>query len=120
MLSTKTQGPSLGKLLIDRRAHRLIDVDFHSEEMLSTKEVAAWLGVSVQFLEIGRTRRYGPKFKRITDKLIRYRCGDASRLVEVANPRLHERIWQGGRVIPHASHSSTGRCGCLHTSPPIY
>lgn len=66
----------MGKLLIDRRAHRLVDVGFHPEEMLATKEVAAWLGVSIQFLEIGRTRGYGPKFKRITDKMIRYRCGD--------------------------------------------
>ena len=66
----------LGKLLIDRRAHRLVDVDFHREEMLSTKEVAAWLGVSVPFLEIGRTRGYGPEFKRLTNKIIRYRVGD--------------------------------------------
>jgi predicted DNA-binding transcriptional regulator AlpA len=64
------------KLLIDRRAHRLVDIDLHPEETLSTKEVAAWLGVSVQFLEIGRTRGYGPKFVRITKRLVRYRVGD--------------------------------------------
>jgi predicted DNA-binding transcriptional regulator AlpA len=67
---------ALGKLLIDRRAHRLVDVEFHPEQALSTKEVAAWLGVSVQFLEIGRTRGYGPKFVRITKRLVRYRVGD--------------------------------------------
>ena len=69
-------GRTLGKLLIDRRAHKLINADFHPEERLSTKEVAAWLDVSPQFLEIGRTRGYGPKFEHLSDKLIRYRCGD--------------------------------------------
>jgi predicted DNA-binding transcriptional regulator AlpA len=63
-------------LLLDRRAHQLIHADFHPEETLSTKEVAAWLGVSVQFLEIGRSRGYGPKFVRITKRLVRYRVDD--------------------------------------------
>jgi hypothetical protein len=81
----KTSSP-LGKLLIDRRAYRLIDVDFHPEERLNTKELAAWLDVSVQFLEIGRTRGYGPKFERITDKLIRYRVGD---VLEWLKSRTH-------------------------------
>jgi predicted DNA-binding transcriptional regulator AlpA len=67
---------SLGRLLIDRRAHQLVDASFHPEETLSTKEVAAWLGVSVQFLEIGRTRGYGPRFVRVTKRLVRYRVGD--------------------------------------------
>jgi len=30
---------ALGKLLIDRRAHRLIDVELHPEQALSTKEL---------------------------------------------------------------------------------
>ncbi|WP_369722913.1 helix-turn-helix transcriptional regulator [Bradyrhizobium sp. LLZ17] len=79
MASTDQRGETskpLGKLLIDRRAHRLVNADFHREEILTTKELAAWLGVSVQFLEIGRTRGYGPEFKRLTDKIIRYRVGD--------------------------------------------
>jgi hypothetical protein len=72
-------GMSLGTRLIDRRAQRLvrlINADFHPEELLTTKETAAWLSVSTQFLEIGRTRGYGPKFKLITDSVVRYRVGD--------------------------------------------
>ena len=69
-------GKPLGKLLIDRRVHRLADADFHPEELLTTKEVAAWLGVTVSYLEDGRTHGYGPQFKRFSDKLIRYRAGD--------------------------------------------
>ena len=81
-----TNSGSLGRLLIDRRAHRLINVDFHPEERLTTKEVAAWLCVSVQFLEIGRTRGYGPKFERFTNKLVRYRVGD---VLEWLKSRTH-------------------------------
>ena len=55
-----TSSGSRGKLHIDRRAHRLVDVDFHPEERLTTKEVAAWLYVSVQFLEIGERVAMGP------------------------------------------------------------
>jgi len=81
-----TSSGSRGKLHIDRRAHRLVDVDFHPEERLTTKEVAAWLYVSVQFLEIGRTRGYGPKFERFTNKLVRYRVGD---VLEWLKSRTH-------------------------------
>jgi hypothetical protein len=62
--------------LLDRRAHRLVGVHLHPEETLSAKEGAARLDVSVQFLEIGRTRGYGPKFVRIAKRLVRYRVGD--------------------------------------------
>jgi hypothetical protein len=40
----------------------------------SRRELSAeWLGVSIQFLEIGRHRGYGPKFVRIGPARIRYR-----------------------------------------------
>jgi predicted DNA-binding transcriptional regulator AlpA len=74
------------KLLIDRRAHRLVDVDLHPDETLTTKEVAAWLSVSPQFLEIGRNRGYGPKFVRISKRLVRYRVFD---VLEWLKSRTH-------------------------------
>jgi hypothetical protein len=75
-MATPVSSTPIRKLLIDRRAHRLVDVDLHPDETLTTKEVAAWLCVSPQFLEIGRGRGYGPKFVRITKRLVRYRVGD--------------------------------------------
>jgi predicted DNA-binding transcriptional regulator AlpA len=81
----KTEQPSeLGRMLIDRRAHRLVKLDFHDEESLSTKEVAAWLGVSVQFLEIarGKGEGHGPKFKVLSPKVVRYRVGDVKAWLE--------------------------------------
>ena len=34
------------------------------DDLLDTPTLAAWLGVSRQFLEIGRHRGYGPRFVR--------------------------------------------------------
>jgi hypothetical protein len=36
----------------------------HGDDLLSTADTANWLGVSQQFLTIGRVRGYGPKFVR--------------------------------------------------------
>src|SRR5437867_94061 len=71
-------GPAPGKLLIDRRARRLAEVTFHPDQMLTTQQLAAWLEVSVQFVEIARTKGagFGPPYKRLSDKVVRYRCGD--------------------------------------------
>jgi hypothetical protein len=92
-----SQEDAPGKLLVDRRAHRLIDVDFHPETRLTTKQVAVWLEVSEQFLEIKRTRGGGPRFERITNKLIRYRAGD---VIEWLRSRAHaatSEYAKGGR-----------------------
>jgi predicted DNA-binding transcriptional regulator AlpA len=62
---------------LDRRASTLAEVSAGApDDLLSTKEVAEWLGVSVQFLEIGRSRGYGPKFVRLGPGRIRYRRVD--------------------------------------------
>jgi predicted DNA-binding transcriptional regulator AlpA len=48
----------------------------HPDDMLSTQQVAAWLGVSYQWLEAGRTKGYGPKFVRHSYRHVRYRRAD--------------------------------------------
>jgi hypothetical protein len=58
---------------LDRRASQLKEFcEGSSDELLSTRELAAWLGVSTQFLEIGRTKNYGPRFIRQSSRRIRY------------------------------------------------
>jgi predicted DNA-binding transcriptional regulator AlpA len=56
------------------------------DDLLNTAEVAGWLGVSTQFLEIGRTRGYGPKFVKLSPRRVRYR---RSSVLEFLNQRTH-------------------------------
>ena len=65
------------RFYMDRRADQLVEeCNGNDDDLLSTKEVASWLGCSPQWLEVGRFRGYGPKFCRLNPKRIRYRRGD--------------------------------------------
>lgn len=72
---------------LDRRAH---DLAAHGagdgHDLLSTIEVAIWLGVSPQFLEIGRHRGYGPRFVRLSPRRTRYLRSD---VIEWLRSRSH-------------------------------
>jgi predicted DNA-binding transcriptional regulator AlpA len=62
---------------LDRRASVIVEQSQGgADDLLTTREVADWLGVSHQFLEIGRLKSYGPKFVRVSSRLIRYKRGD--------------------------------------------
>jgi predicted DNA-binding transcriptional regulator AlpA len=50
--------------------------------LLVTKQLAEWLGVSVPWLEIGRSRGYGPPYTKLGSKSIRYRVGDVLKWLE--------------------------------------
>jgi predicted DNA-binding transcriptional regulator AlpA len=66
------------KFHIDKRAQSiLVGSESHDDALLSTPEMAVWLGVSVPWLEIGRAKGYGPPFKRLSARSVRYRVGDA-------------------------------------------
>jgi hypothetical protein len=45
------------------------------DSLLDTVSTAKWLGVSTQYLELGRHLGYGPKFIRLSARCIRYRKG---------------------------------------------
>lgn len=61
---------------LDRRATSIVGAAGALDDLLTTRETADWLGVSVQWLEIGRSKKYGPPFTRISARCIRYRCAD--------------------------------------------
>jgi predicted DNA-binding transcriptional regulator AlpA len=98
----KTVPPESGRRIgppkkhhLDRRADSIVAADAGADdELLSTREVAGWLGVSTQWLEIGRCKKYGPKFTRVGPRVIRYRRGDV-------------REWLKARA--HASTAEYGR-----------
>jgi hypothetical protein len=59
---------------LDRRAAKLVadSAAANSPDMLRTRDVADWLGVSTQWLEIGRIKGYGPPYVRFSPRNIRY------------------------------------------------
>jgi len=59
---------------LDRRAAELVEDGSggNIDDLLATPAVADWLGVSTQWLEIGRTRGYGPPFVRLSTRRVRY------------------------------------------------
>ena len=62
---------------IDRRADQIVaDGVGAADDLLDTRQVADWLGVSIQWVEIGRSKNYGPKFTRMSARSIRYLRGD--------------------------------------------
>jgi hypothetical protein len=62
---------------LDHRADRLvaIDSDAADDELLTTREVAQWFGVSEEWLEIGRSKGYGPRYTRLSVHIVRYTRG---------------------------------------------
>jgi predicted DNA-binding transcriptional regulator AlpA len=81
---------------LDRRADT-ISVATESaddDELLTTAQTASLLGVSLQWMEIGRSRGYGPHFTKLSPRCVRYR-------------RVDIRAWLRSRT--HASTAEYAR-----------
>ena len=67
-------GSTMQKHHLDRRAAEIAEKGRQGDpdELLTTQEEADWLGVSRQWLEIGRSKGYGPPFVRVGPRHIRY------------------------------------------------
>jgi hypothetical protein len=67
-----------GKHHLDRRAVDLIEAANigTDDELLTTPQTAVWLRVSPQWLEIGRSRGWGPSYLKLSPRRVRYRVGD--------------------------------------------
>ena len=62
---------------LDRRIHAILDdAEGGDDDLLTTTATAQWLGVTEQWLELGRSKNYGPRFTRLAPRIIRYRRGD--------------------------------------------
>jgi predicted DNA-binding transcriptional regulator AlpA len=63
----------INKHHLDKRADKLaVATSDPDDQLMSTRDVALWLEVSDQFLEIGRHKGYGPRFIRLGPRRIRY------------------------------------------------
>jgi predicted DNA-binding transcriptional regulator AlpA len=93
------------KLHIDKRADAIVAVDDgRSDEMMSTIEVAAWLGMSTQWLEGARHRGFGPKYMNLGPRMVRYRRGD---IIEWLRTRTHQSTSEYATPVP--ARRSPGR-----------
>jgi len=59
---------------LDRRAGEIAKAgEGDGDDLLTTPEVAKWLGVSRQWVEIGRGKGRGPPFVRLAPTRVRYK-----------------------------------------------
>lgn len=78
------------RLQLDRRLHltkkaaELADVGSKGDpdELLTSEAVAKWIGTSQQFVELGRLKGYGPRYTRLSARVIRYRRCDVIKWLE--------------------------------------
>ena len=55
------------------------------DDLLTTKELALWFGVSEEWLEIGRSLGYGPPFIRLAPRIVRYQRGQCRAYLKQRN-----------------------------------
>lgn len=82
---------------LDKRADALAEAgDGDGDDLLTTKQVAEWLGVSSGWLEIGRVNHYGPQFVMLAPRNVRYR-------------RAAVRAWLQERTFSSTAEYGTSR-----------
>jgi predicted DNA-binding transcriptional regulator AlpA len=73
----RPEAPGKGFHHLDRRADQILAAQSgDDDDLLTTKQVAAWFGASEQWFEIGRVKNYGPPFIRMSERIVRYRRDD--------------------------------------------
>jgi hypothetical protein len=94
---------------LDIRADVLAEsiADRPDDELIDTPHLASWLGVSTQWLSIGRHKGYGPPFIRVAPLVIRYRIREIRLWLD---ERIHRRTveFTGGH-----GHSEQHRANML-------
>jgi predicted DNA-binding transcriptional regulator AlpA len=92
------------KFHLDKRAAGLaaeVDDD-NADDLLDTPETAAWLGVSVEWLENARSRDFGPPYVKMSPRRIRYHRG-------IVKEWLFERVHRGTSEYDTGRHAGPGR-----------
>ena len=81
--------PTQNKFHLDKRAGKLLDADPAPEaddQLLTTREVAAYLGMSEQWVTLGRSKKYGPPFVRVGTRRLRYHKSAVREWLEIGAP----------------------------------
>jgi predicted DNA-binding transcriptional regulator AlpA len=61
---------------LDKRAGTLAELTGSDDDLLNTAQISKWLGLSVQWFEIGRSKGFGPPFVKVSPRCVRYRRSD--------------------------------------------
>ena len=126
MVATATM-PTQNKFHLDKRAGKLLDADPAPEaddQLLTTREVAAYLGMSEQWVTLGRSKKYGPPFVRVGTRRLRYKksavrawlesrtysstaeypAGEAAASPQTVAPQMHHLQYRNGSRPRHHGH----------------
>jgi hypothetical protein len=80
---SKRGGKSKGSHHLDKYAADIVAAsEGDADELMSTEQLAVWLRVSVQWLEMGRWKGWGPPYKRVSPKMVRYKRSDVLQWLE--------------------------------------
>jgi predicted DNA-binding transcriptional regulator AlpA len=69
-------------LHLDKRAGELLAKPGDNDEMLSTRALALWLGLSESWLEIARGKGNGPPFIKLAPRYVRYNRASVRRWLQ--------------------------------------
>lgn len=73
------------RLHLTKKAVELADIgksEGGPDDLLTSEDVAKWIGTSQQFVELGRLKGYGPRYTRLSPRVIRYRRCDVIKWLE--------------------------------------
>lgn len=88
---------------LDRRADQLLT--FHSniadDQLLSTKQLAALLGVSEQWVEIARHKNEGPQWTALGPRCIRYQMGEVRKWLAARAKMRMQTLAERRRAAAH-------------------
>lgn len=87
------------KFHIDRRIPAILAGWDASDDDVTetTREHAAFLGLSPEWLEVGRVRGYGPPFFKLSPRMVRYRRGTTREWLQA---RMHFSTSEYAEEIP--------------------
>jgi hypothetical protein len=112
---TKTITPdSERRLHLDKRVESLVAAAPEStgDDLLTTVQVAGWLGVTPQWVELARAKGYGPPFIRIAPQVIRYK---RDVVIEWLKAREHKLVSEygadTGRRKPRKREAAAAKAG---------
>jgi len=79
----KRRGPRPGMLHLDARAAQLAAAAADGDALMSTKELAQFLGVSEQWVATARHKGTGPPYEYLGPRMIRYRPINVKRWLDL-------------------------------------